>query len=119
VNYQDESLFQTDGTPLNFYLPADVPFNRIQSYSDLVQTLSENEGTQWLFQPHLSLPEKEKQLREWCQPEFSALPDRLAAPLEKISSFQNWTLFRCRSPSLLRTTLEEQQDSQPPEYRED
>jgi len=113
VNYKDNSLFQIDGKTLKFYLPTDVAFNQIHDYSDLVRILSEQESTQWLFNPQHTLPDSAEQLKKWCKPEFSTLPDWMGTGLEKANtlvssnSLTNWTLYRCQSPNLLRSTLEE------------
>lgn len=99
--FKDDSFFNMGGAKLHFYRPTDLPMQRIESYSDLVPTIQDQNRPAWLFYSRKSLPDDAGILKEWCQPEFSTLPNWLSnLKLGGLTSrMTNWTLFQCQNPN--------------------
>lgn len=120
VYYKDDQLINLGGAILNFYRPSGLPLVRIGDYSELTQALEEKETSLWLYTPYRQLPEEAGILTKWCKVEFSTWPVWLEGGIEKLkfstvtremvsrltSRMTNWTLYRCKSPSLLKKALE-------------
>lgn len=113
---QDVSLFQLGPKQMTFYRPSDLAITQFHQYDEFIQALQKKEKTLWLLQPESLIPNEAGPLKEWCRLEFSTQTG-LPSWLEKLhtrnvsrspaSSDPQWTLYRCQSPSLLKSTLQE------------
>lgn len=107
VYYKDDAIFNRGGAQIEFYRPSDVPFQKFQDDSQLIQALQKKERPIWLFTPHFALSSDSGVLKTWCQAEFSTLPSWVEKILDHgfFSRVSNWTLHRCQSPDPLKSRL--------------
>jgi phosphatidylinositol glycan class B len=111
--YKDDTFFNFGGAIMNFYLPEDRPFIRVQSYEEFAKALQETERPLWLFYSRAQLPADADLIKDLCKIEFSTLPGwvenlNLRKKLDRVT---NWTLYQCHRPTRINTGIQERPGS--------